>query len=259
MISIERRKITVSQPLARGKRSPRRQRQLFILWCTLVLYIYLILACVRTGGLSWTTAVLVLAALYLADAGSGVAHFVVDFTPNVRGAGLRELIDYPGRKASREYIARRERIMRQLSGFQEVVFDFKVHHVTPAALGKRSLLTMTLPVIVYALFPLTAMLVILQVLGWMPPAALLFSAVLLGAATVAQYSHACAHKAEPAAWIVALQRMRLFLPPSAHDVHHRDPERHFCLLNGWANPVVNQLFRWVLKGGYLRRENLPVR
>lgn len=225
---------------------------------TLALYVYLFGAYVVRGQFSWLTLPVLLLAVYCADAASGIAHFVVDYTPNVSDVGLKDLYDYKGDKGSADYVEKRRIAMRKISGFQEVVFDFKVHHLTPRALGRRSVLKMTLPVIVYATFPLTVLFVTLGELGWLPPDVLLFFAILVGCGTVAQYAHSCTHKRKIPPVARFLQATRLFLRPSAHEVHHQFPDRQFCLLNGWANPLIDRVFHFVLSRGYLSREGLKV-
>ncbi len=236
----------------------RRTLQLCIAGLTLALYVYLVAAYVVRGQASWWTLPVLLLAVYLADAASGVAHFIVDYTPNATGVGLRELYEYDGDKGSDDYVQKRNAAMRKISGFQEVVFDFKVHHLTPGALGRRSILKMTLPVIVYATFPLTVLFVSLGELGWLPADVSLFLAVLVGCGTVAQYAHSCTHKRKTPAVARFLQATGLFLSPAAHDVHHQHPDRQFCLLNGWANPLIDRVFSFVLSRGYLSREGLKV-
>jgi hypothetical protein len=137
-----------------------------ILWA--FLFAYVIVAYAVRGQISWWSPVVVFAALYLADVLSGIAHFIVDYTPNVAGVGLKELYHYQGSRASEDYLRRRQEALKQINGFQEIVFDFKVHHRTPAALGRRSFLVMTVPVIVYGALPITVGLVALGELGLMP-------------------------------------------------------------------------------------------
>ncbi len=236
----------------------RRTRQLAIAVVWLLLFGYLFVSYVHRGHVSWWTLPVMFLAMYLADAASGVAHFVVDYTPNVTGVGLKELYEYAGNKGSQDYIDKRDQAMRKINGFQEVVFDFKVHHLTPGALGRRSILKMTLPVIVYAAFPLTLLLVVLGEFGWMPPNLSLFLVVIVGSATVSQYAHSCTHKQHIPWPARLLQRCGLFLSPRKHQVHHEHPDRQFCLLNGWANPLIDRVFALVIRKGLLQPDGLRV-
>jgi hypothetical protein len=236
----------------------RRALQLGIAAVALLLYGYVLFAYVASGQLSWVTLPVILAGLYVADAASGVAHFVVDYTPNVPGVGLKELYEYAGDKGSEDYVRRRAIAMRKINAFHEVVFDFKVHHLSPGTLGRRSILKMTLPVIVFAAFPLTLALVVFGELGWLPPNVSLFLAILIGCGTISQYAHSCTHKEHPPAWVRVLQWCRLFLTKRAHEVHHQHPERQFCLLNGWANPLIDRVFAFALKRGLFNERGLEV-
>lgn len=236
----------------------RHTIQLCIAAVTLLLYGYVLVAYVARGQLSWITPLVVLFGLYVADAASGVAHFIVDYTPNVPGVGLKELYYYSGDKGSEDYVRRRNAAMRRINAFHEVVFDFKVHHLSPDTLGRRSILKMTLPVIVFGAFPLTLALVVVGELGLLPGDVLLFLAVLIGCGTISQYAHSCTHKQNPP-WVVrALQAVRLLLTEKTHQVHHDHPDRQFCLLNGWANPLVDRLFKLALSRGYFSPDGLRV-
>jgi hypothetical protein len=237
---------------------PRRLIQYFIAALTLVLYGYVLYAYVARGNLSWLTPLVVLLGLYLADAASGVAHFVVDYTPNVPGVGLKELFEYEGDKGSADYVKRREAAMKRINAFHEVVFDFKVHHLSPDTLGRRSFAKMTLPVVVFGALPLTSVVVLLGELTPLPADLLLLGAILIGCGTISQYAHSCTHKKRPNALVRALQATRLFLRKETHQVHHDNPERQFCLLNGWANPLIDRVFRVVFARGYLKPNGLEV-
>jgi hypothetical protein len=187
---------------------------------------------------------------------SGVAHFIVDYTPNVSGVGLKELYHYRGSRASEDYERRRKEALSHINGFQEIVFDFKVHHRTPAALGRRTFLAMTVPVIVYGALPLTLALAVLSEFELIPANLSLFLLIMVAAGTISQYVHACTHKQPIPPLARALQAVGLFISPRAHEVHHVHPDRQFCLLNGWANPLVDQIFKLALRRGYFRPDGL---
>ena len=39
-----------------------------------------------------------------------------------------------------------------------------------------------------------------------------------------------------------MQRMRLVLEPRHHQIHHTEPfETHYCITNGWLNPLLNKV------------------
>src|SRR5690606_27149331 len=95
-------------------------------------------------------------------------------------------------------------------------------------------------------------------LGWMPPDLSLFLVVIVGCGTVSQYAHSCTHKRRIPWPARALQACGLFLSPRKHHVHHENPDRQFCLLNGWANPLVDRIFAVVLRRGLLQPDGLRV-
>jgi len=77
---------------------------------------------------------------YLADLLSGATHMYLDYRPCVSGVGLDRLFFYRGSRGSADYAALKKQIMARIGPFERLVFDFKVHHPQPAALGRRSFL-----------------------------------------------------------------------------------------------------------------------
>lgn len=83
-------------------------------------------------------------------------------------------------------------------------------------------------------------------------AALAFIFNLFAMAVVAtNVLHKWAH-AEKTNWLVSrLQRSRVFLSPGHHDLHHTRPfDSHYCITNGWLNPLLERIrfFRTVESG-----------
>ena len=89
----------------------RRTIQYCLAALFVALYLYLVVAYVQKGHLSWWTLPVVLAAMFAADAFSGIVHFIVDYRPNVTGVGLSELYHYKGNKGGKEYVAMRKKAM----------------------------------------------------------------------------------------------------------------------------------------------------
>ncbi len=77
--------------------------------------------------------------------------------------------------------------------------------------------------------------------GWLAFAVVWIA--LMAAATVATNQfHKWAHQESPSSFARWLQRTRLILEPSHHRVHHTDPfDMHYCITNGWLNPLLNRL------------------
>jgi hypothetical protein len=77
--------------------------------------------------------------------------------------------------------------------------------------------------------------------GWLAFAAICFA--LMAAATVATNQfHKWAHQENPPAYARPLQRLRIVLEPRHHELHHTAPfESHYCITNGWLNPLLNKI------------------
>lgn len=54
-----------------------------------------------------------------------------------------------------------------------------------------------------------------------------------------------------------LQRCRLFLRPEEHWRHHLSFESDFSSVNGWSDPVMNWLYRWVSRRQKAKMATLP--
>jgi ubiquitin-conjugating enzyme E2 variant len=85
-------------------------------------------------------------------------------------------------------------------------------------------------------------------LQWLlPESALLAFAVIVvaltSAATVATNQfHKWAHQEHVSRFARLLQRMRLVLEPTHHKLHHTEPfNMHYCITNGWLNPLLNKI------------------
>jgi hypothetical protein len=65
----------------------------------------------------------------------------------------------------------------------------------------------------------------------------------MAAATVAtNIFHKWAHQENPSPGVRLLQRTRLVLEPRHHQVHHTEPfQMHYCITNGWLNPLLNKI------------------
>ena len=50
------------------------------------------------------------------------------------------------------------------------------------------------------------------------------------------------------------QRRRIILHPDAHQQHHEKFNCNFCILNGWANPLMNRVARLLTHFGVLAEE-----
>jgi len=77
---------------------------------------------------------------------------------------------------------------------------------------------------------------------------LIAACTFIAGGSLCQTTHALAHEGRQKrndtfpTIIAALQRWHLILPPKTHGGHHKDEhDKNFCILNGWANPLLNSL------------------
>ncbi len=211
---------------------------------------------ITSGELMWWSLVMAGLAMYLADTLSGIAHFILDYTPSPTDRGLKELFHYRGSKGSDAYTLQRAEAMKRINAFQEMVFDFKIHHISPGTLGRRSFLRLTLPVIFFSGLPLSIIILGLYTQGWMNTQVFIFMSFLTLGTTICQYSHACAHKKEVPPVPAVLQKVRLFITKEAHHSHHLNLGHDFCMLNGWSNPLVNRIFLACVAKDWFNKDNL---
>ncbi len=195
-------------------------------------------------------------ATYLADFISGLLHFIVDYTPCKKGVGLDKLFYYKGKKSSPEYLQLRSRVMKKAGILQHPVFFFKHHHLTsPKQVATRPAYTTFLPTL-----PATIFFFFLSALISLnnAPAYISLTLFLTGAVIFwAQYIHSIAHGRHPnSKFINILHRYKIIMSPKYHAIHHQDPERHFCFINGWADPLVNRLVKIALARGLFSKDAL---
>jgi ubiquitin-conjugating enzyme E2 variant len=119
-----------------------------------------------------------------------------------------------------------------------LIKNFREHHADPKALTRKGLIEtngdncmVLLPAQVGALFiPLDGS------PGWtfFFVFVLSFNFWIMLTNQIHKWAHM---EPEQVSWPVrALQRVRIFLPKSEHDVHHTVPfESHYCITNGWLN------------------------
>jgi len=196
---------------------------------------------------------------YVADFLTGITHLYMDYRTCTPGVGLDKLFHYSGSRESDEYRSIRSHVLRQISPFERVVYDFKNHHPRPDALGRRSVGVQIGSTIIFVSLPwsilLNALCVALPVPGWLVAGSIV---VMIGG-TLAQYFHGTLHRADNP-WIVrAMRRLRLLMTPEAHALHHATLRRDFATNSGWSNPIVNAVFRLGLSRGWINEQGLVPR
>jgi len=124
-----------------------------------------------------------------------------------------------------------------------LIKPFREHHLFPRDICTHTLVSIVGNVCILAV-PLLAVCLYLL---WVSQHGLLafatLSTTLMTAATVAtNIFHKWAHQEKPSAGVRWLQRMRLVLEPGHHQIHHTEPfEKHYCITNGWLNPLLNKI------------------
>ncbi|MCA1573301.1 MAG: fatty acid desaturase family protein [Acidobacteria bacterium] len=124
-----------------------------------------------------------------------------------------------------------------------LVKPFRQHHIFPRDICTHTLVSIVGNVCILAV-PVLALCLFLL---WVSQHGLLAFAILgtslMAAATVAtNVFHKWAHQERPSAGVRWLQRLRLVLEPRHHQLHHTEPfERHYCITNGWLNPLLNKI------------------
>jgi len=124
-----------------------------------------------------------------------------------------------------------------------LIKPFRQHHIFPRDICTHTLVSIVGNVCILAV-PILALCLYML---WVSQHGLLAFAILLttlmAAATVAtNVIHKWAHQEKPSAGVRWLQRMRLVLEPRHHQIHHTEPfEMHYCITNGWLNPLLNKI------------------
>ncbi len=129
------------------------------------------------------------------------------------------------------------------------VVRFRRHHADPTEicrLGFREINGNSMMVAVPIVVPLALALDLdpIAASGWgLAVGAFVWLATVFGVFT--NQIHRWAHDEDRPAWVRPLQRLGLLLSPDHHQVHHRLPhDEHFCITNGWLNPLLDRFGVW---------------
>lgn len=124
-----------------------------------------------------------------------------------------------------------------------LIKPFREHHLYPRDICTHTFVSIVGNVCILAVPVLSLCLYLL----WITDHGLLAFAILctslMAATTVAtNVFHKWAHQEKPSVAVRWLQRMRLVLEPRHHQIHHTEPfEMHYCITNGWLNPLLNKI------------------
>jgi hypothetical protein len=125
-----------------------------------------------------------------------------------------------------------------------VVKPFRLHHLYPRDICTHNLVTtlgnsciLAVPALSLSLYLIWRM----PESRWLPLAVVCLAA-LAGGTVATNLFHKWAHQENPSAIARWLQRTRMVLEPSHHDLHHTEPfNKHYCITNGWLNPFLNKI------------------
>ncbi|MDQ0471636.1 fatty acid desaturase CarF family protein [Labrys wisconsinensis] len=208
------------------------------------------------GPLDWRMPLAAVAAWYLADLLSGLIHMYMDYRPVPPGSGLADVYFYKGSHDSEHYHTLRKQALARVGPIDRLAFDFKFHHPRPEVLGRRKLIYQVRSTVIVLSLPfsveLNAACLIWHVPNWLVAGAI----VLIVAGSLSQYFHGSLHREKNPWFILFLRRIGLLMTPAAHAVHHTTLERDFSVINGWSNPLVNVIFRFLLRRHILKEDGL---
>lgn len=124
------------------------------------------------------------------------------------------------------------------------VKPFRQHHVYPRDICTHNLVTTLGNSCIIAVPALSLCLYLLltgPVSGWLA-FTVLFVTILAIATVATNQFHKWAHAPESSTLVRWLQRRRLVLEPSHHEIHHTTPhDSHYCITNGWLNPLLTRI------------------
>lgn len=126
---------------------------------------------------------------------------------------------------------------------QALIKPFRLHHSYPRDICTHNLISIVGNVCILAVPVLAFCLYLLWISDHGLIAFAILCTALMAAATVGtNIFHKWAHQEEPSGGVRWLQRMRLVLEPQHHQLHHTEPfNKHYCITNGWLNPLLNKI------------------
>jgi ubiquitin-conjugating enzyme E2 variant len=125
-----------------------------------------------------------------------------------------------------------------------VVKPFRLHHLYPRDICTHKLVETLGNSCIIAVPALSLTLYLIWIMPeslWLAPAVICLCILAIGTVLTNQF-HKWAHQERPSAIVRWLQRARLVLGPAHHERHHTEPfNKHYCITNGWLNPVLNRV------------------
>ena len=162
--------------------------------------------------------------IYFADMFSGLLHIFLDHKKPTESAGP----------------------------ISQIAQSFQEHHVHPQRFIQRKPWFNPggqLEILKYLTTPIYITTTILNTLYPNNTQIFVFMYTFLGVATFSQILHGFshAHRAKVPQLITFLQNHRVIISRTDHHTHHVKGHRNFSLVNGWANPLLNTLYDYILR------------
>lgn len=195
--------------------------------------------------------------IFVADLSSGVIHMILDYFPLPRDKGLAELYRLRLSGVTPEFRRLSAQVLPKLSFFQVHAFRAKIHHSFVHSMRNKTYVKTCIDGVAFAAVPL-AISAILYAMGnreYIIQTPLILGAVLL---INAQFLHAYAHLtpkfgARMLRFMLVLQRFGITNSARGHVLHHKKVDQKFCMITGWANILVDPLFRLLIAAKVLKR------
>ena len=126
---------------------------------------------------------------------------------------------------------------------QSLIKPFRLHHLYPRDICVHNLATTVGNTCILAVPVLGFCVYLLWIIEHGLLAFIILCTTLMAASTVAtNLFHKWAHQESISKGVRLLQRMRLVLDPDHHELHHTQPfDKHYCITNGWLNPLLNKI------------------
>mmetsp|Transcript_5488 Transcript_5488/g.6844 ORF Transcript_5488/g.6844 Transcript_5488/m.6844 type:complete len:253 (+) Transcript_5488:53-811(+) len=183
--------------------------------------------------------------IYVLDLISGLVHMHLDYQ-EIKNRELR----LHAEKSIPDVIKFEENdpLFYKATPNDQYLWNFHVHHDAPYP-SKDTEFELTMQIVRPLAIPYILS-VVLCYMGYMHPT---FARIWFGALTTGplmQKTHFGAHarnhgvlnrETYVGALLCSLQDWGILLSPEEHKKHHEEFDCNFCIFNGWANPVVNQL------------------
>lgn len=197
----------------------------------------------------WLAMPAILVGWYLADFVSGLVHMYMDYRPCTPGKGLYDIFAFSGSRESEEYKSLLRSRMSTIGPLERLSYDFKNHHPRPDALGRRGLWQQIGSSVILGALPLSAGANVADWLGFVPGWVMAGLTAFCIGSGFAQYFHGSLHR-QHNPWFIRLMRQTgLLMTREAHQIHHDTLRRDFATNNGWSNPAINALFKWLRARG----------